>query len=136
MMRSFLCLLTLALLMLTSCGGKQPAAEPRDDQAADSAAVAYYQLQASGQFEAYVAAMQSCRRATSAYRQRMIDMLRQHQVQINQDKGGVREVKALRSEKNAQGTMANVFLSVTYGDGSREEVLFPLVSDGGRWLIQ
>lgn len=127
----------LALLCLAACGSKQgEAAQQQADHQADSAAIAYYQLRASGQYEAYVAAMHSCRQTTADYKRHTIDMLRQHQEEINEQKGGVREVKALRTERNAQGTVANVFLTVTYNDGSQEEILFPLVSDHGRWLIQ
>ena len=33
------------------------------------------------------------------------------------------------------GRMANVFRNVTYGDGSEEEIIFPLVYDGQHWRI-
>lgn len=130
-------IVTLLTLLLSACQGKQgaPLSEGNDPHA-DSAAVQYYLLRVQGRFNEYVQAMHSCQESTPEYRKRIVDMLRQHQVQIDKDKKGVRQVKALRTEKNSQGDVADVYLSVTYNDGSHEEIIFPLVRKGGTWKIQ
>lgn len=130
-------LILIALTALTACGNHT------DNQLAnaeslhiDSIAIEYYQLRAQGRFADYVTAMQSCDGTPPEYKKRMEDMLRQHQATITKEKKGVSHVSALRTEMHNNGKMANVYLSVTYNDGTCEEVLFPLVHDGQSWRIQ
>ncbi len=132
-----LALLTLLVLLLTGCKkGGDTAGKTADDASADSAAVTFYQMRANGRYEEYIDAMESCDKMPSDYKQRTLTMLRHHDRYIKEEKNGVKEVKALRSETHDNGRMANVFLKVTYGDGSAEEVLFPVVYDGKRWRVQ
>ncbi len=63
-------------------------------------------------------------------------MLRQHQKQINDEKQGVSNVQVLRTELHNNGRMANVFLNVNYKDGSKEEVMLPMIFDGKQWRMQ
>ena len=63
-------------------------------------------------------------------------MLRQHQKDVEKNKQGAINVKVMRSEMYDDGKMANVFLNITYKDGTNEEILFPVVYDGKEWKIQ
>lgn len=103
---------------------------------ADSMAITCYKMQANGQFDNYVNAMLSCDGMPPDYKQRMVAMLRQHQKQINEEKKGVKTVSLLRTEMHNNNKMANVFLSVSYKDGSNEEVMLPMVYDGKQWRMQ
>ena len=103
---------------------------------ADSMAIICYKMQANGQFDEYVNAMLSCDGTTPDYKQRMVVMLHQHQKQINEEKKGVKDVSLLRTEMHNNNKMANVFLSVSYKDGSNEEVMLPMVYDGKQWRMQ
>ncbi len=130
-------LVVAALSLLCSCGkGEKTAAADNAELSADSMAVVCYTLQAQGHFSEYVNTMQSAKDMPDDYKQRTVDMLRQHQAYINKEKQGVKSVTALRSELHNGGKMANVFLSVTYNDNSREEILFPMVHDGKQWRPQ
>lgn len=93
-------------------------------------------MQANGLFDDYVKAMHSCDGTTDAYKKRIIVMLRQHQKQINDEKQGVSNVQVLRTELHNNGRMANVFLNVNYKDGSKEEVMLPMIFDGKQWRMQ
>lgn len=127
----------ITLLMLTGCSRHTDSQSTvADSQHVDSLAIEYYQLRAQGRFADYVTAMQSCDGTTPDYKKRIEAMLRQHQATITKEKKGVNHVSVLRTEMHNGGKMANVYLSVTYNDGTREEVLFPLVHDGQSWRIQ
>ena len=80
--------------------------------------------------------MASCDKATPAYRAHIEKMLRHHTALVQREKGGVSRVEVLRTELHSGDSLAHVYLSVTYNDSTREEVLFPLVHDGQRWRIQ
>lgn len=127
----------LPLLVLAACGKSDKQPVPVESTGnADSTAVSYYMLRSEGRFAEYVSAMISCDGTTPEYKKGMEEMLRQHQMQIEKEKKGVSHVEALRSELHDNGKMANVFLRVTYNDGTSEEILFPLVSDKSEWRIQ
>jgi len=129
--------LLFILVLCISCGGKERTDDlPKEDTEAEEAAVTYYNLRVQGRFEEYVAAMHSCDGTTEQYQQGIEQMLRQHQNRITKEKKGVASVRPLRCELHNAGRMANIFLSVTYGDGSTEEILFPLVRDSLTWRIQ
>lgn len=48
----------------------------------------------------------------------------------------VSSVAVLRSEMHNSDQLANVFLNVTYNDGSQEEVMVTLVHDNNIWRMQ
>lgn len=126
-----------ALCVLWSCGkGEKSSAADNAELSADSMAVVCYTMQAEGHFSEYVNTMQSAKSMPDDYKQRIADMLRQHQNYVTKEKQGVKGVTALRAELHDGGKMANVFLSVTYNDGSKEEILFPMVHDGTQWRPQ
>lgn len=129
-------LLLVAALALASCrsGQGRPAARPSD--VADTTVTRLYMLAPTGHYAEHVAAMQSCDGTTQAYRDQTMLALKQHQDYIRREKKGVKQATVERIECNAQGTMANAFLNVTYNDGSQEEVLFPIVRDSTGWRIQ
>lgn len=132
---------TILLLMtidsLTSChkGSTETSSDATEEQA-DSAAVRFYRMRILGDFDGYVANMHSCNNMPQEYKQRIIIMLRQHQKDVEKNKQGAIDVKVMRSEMYDDGKMANVFLNITYKDGTNEEILFPVVYDGKEWKIQ
>ena len=63
-------------------------------------------------------------------------MLQHHQNEIIKEKQGVNRVEVIKTTMHDNNKMANVYLNVTFNDSSREEVIFPLVYENGKWLIQ
>ncbi len=130
-------LLLMTIASLTSChkGSTETSSDATEEQA-DSAAVRFYRMRILGDFDSYVANMHSCNNMPQEYKQRIIIMLRQHQKDVEKNKQGAIDVKVMRSEMYDDGKMANVFLNITYKDGTNEEILFPVVYDGKEWKIQ
>lgn len=126
-----------SFIALTSChSGKGDSAADCKSDVADTTVVHLYMLAPTGHYAEHVAAMQSCDGTTQAYKDQIMLALKQHQDYILKEKKGVKQATVERIECNAQGTMANAFLNVTYNDGSQEEVLFPIVHDNQGWRIQ
>lgn len=128
-------LFALSLLVMAGCGKKE-AKTTYEALTPDSAAVVYYKLRVDGKYAQYVAAMQSCDSTTADYKKQMETLLRHHAAVINKTKQGVKSVKALRTEMHDAEKMANVFLNITYNDGSDEEIILPLVLDDNTWRLQ
>lgn len=136
-MMKHLFLLLTSICLLTACYGKQAQTDNQADcEEADSAAVTYYMLRANGKYAEYVSAMHSCDSMPDAYRNNMALMLEQHQAEVMKRKKGVKRANVIRCELHNNAHMANVFLNVTFNDGSQEEVIMPMILDGKQWRIQ
>ncbi len=133
----FLLLLATICVFLNSCQkSASDVAKYKNSEGADSMAMLCYKMQVNGQFQDYVKAMKSCDKMPNDYQQRVVKMLRHHQKLVMKEKNGVKKVDILRTEMHNNNLMANVFLNVSYNDGSVEEVLLPMVYDGNRWRMQ
>ncbi|MGM9694316.1 MAG: hypothetical protein ACI3YC_04840 [Alloprevotella sp.] len=129
--------LLAVILSFTSCGSRSDASDTENPNGfSDEQATQYYMLRANGQFDEYVAAMQSCDSTTEAYRSQMARLLKHHEEQIRQAKGGTSGAEVLRKFFHKGGTVAVVFLNVTFKDGSSEEVIQTMVFDGENWRLK
>lgn len=87
-------------------------------------------------YDEYVRRMYSCDGTTEKYRQNMRLYLKEHKEKVDELRKGVKSAAVVRKEMHKGGTVAHVFINVTYGDGTTEEILFPMVYDGEKWRIQ
>ena len=131
--RSPLLVLLLSYL-LTACspGGKGEGLQP---PTADEV-MAYYELYRSGNYADYVKAMQSCDDKPAEFCKQMADALKQHAARIKAEKGGAVSAEFLRTEMHAEHSAADAYLSVTYGDSTKEEIILPLVFWQDKWRLK
>ena len=131
--RSPLLVLLLSYL-LTACspGGKGEGLQP---PTADEV-MAYYELYRSGNYADYVKAMQSCDDKPADFCKQMADALKQHAARIKAEKGGAVSAEFLRTEMHAEHSAADAYLSVTYGDSTKEEIVLPLVFWQDKWRLK
>lgn len=131
--RSPLLVLLLSYL-LTACspGGKGEGLQP---PTADEV-MAYYELYRSGNYADYVKAMQSCDDKPADFCKQMADALKQHAARIKAEKGGAVSAEFLRTEMHAEHSAADAYLSVTYGDSTKEEIILPLVFWQDKWRLK
>ena len=131
--RSPLLVLLLSYL-LTACspGGKGEGLQP---PTADEV-MAYYELYRSGNYADYVKAMQSCDGKPADFCKQMADALKQHAARIKAEKGGAVSAEFLRTEMHAEHSAADAYLSVTYGDSTKEEIILPLVFWQDKWRLK
>lgn len=101
---------------------------------AGRAAETYYNYLIEGKYDAYVAGIAYSDSMTDDYREQMVDLVAQYMAREKEQRRGLVSAKALR-DSVFQG-MANVFLEVTYGDSTREEISLPMVKCGDDWKMQ
>lgn len=70
------------------------------------------------------------------YSRQLLDNYRRHVGSVNTDYGGVARVEASRAEPDIVLGVMQAFLVLTYGNGVREEIVVPMVEDGGRWKMK
>lgn len=134
--KSSLLLVAFSFVLLSCHRNGADMVKDKSSEGADSMAVTCYKMQAEGRFEDYVKAMKSCDKMPADYQHRIVMMLRHHQKQVMEERKGVKNVKVLRTEMHDNERMANVFLNVSFNDGTSEEVILPMVYDGQSWRIQ
>ena len=125
-------LLLSFLLAACSPGGKGEGLQP---PTADEV-MAYYELYRSGNYADYVKAMQSCDDKPADFCKQMADALKQHAARIKAEKGGAVGAEFLRTELHAEHSAADAYLSVTYGDSTKEEIILPLVCWQDKWRLK
>lgn len=117
----------IGIFVWMSCGGRQ-------DEEADKTALACYNLLIEGRYEDYVSAIAYSDSMTEEYRSQMVDLTAQYVAREKELRGGLAAVRVLGD--TIAGDVANVFLEVTFGDSTREEVALPMVKCGGVWKMQ
>lgn len=105
-----------------------------EDNAVQQAALTYYNYLIEGQYEQYVNAIAYSDSMTPSYKSQMIDLTAQYVERERQLKGGLASVRALND--TIMGETACVFLELTYGDSTREEISLPMLRCGDEWKMQ
>jgi hypothetical protein len=72
----------------------------------------------------------------SDYCEQLLAACRCHLRQVDSLRQGVRSVSVSRAERDTSLHVVEVFLLLTYGDGSREEVVVPMVEHNGQWKMK
>lgn len=117
----------LCVTVWVSCGG-------RDEEEVDKAALTYYTHLIEGRYEDYVSAIAYSDSMTDSYRSQMVDLTAQYAAREKELRGGLVAVRVLGD--TIAGDVANVFLEVTFGDSTCEEVALPMVKCGEVWKMQ
>ena len=98
-----------------------------------AAAQQYYELLMAGDYEGFVSGMAGTDSLPASYRAQVVDMVAQHAADM-QSKGGM--VRAVATRDSLLDSMAYVFLDVTFGDSTVEQVGLKMVCEGDRWKMR
>lgn len=115
-----------AIAVVLSCGKKR-------DNSAALAAEKYMNYMLSGQAEKYVSARSDYDSLPDNYRNQLVTMVKQYVEYEQKERGGIKTVSVISD--TIDGNTANVLLSVHYGNGNTEELLFPLIKRKNTWKI-
>lgn len=131
-MRSLIVAAT-AVMLLLSCGGKK---EDNQTEVAGNAAKQYYSYLLAGDCESFVDGTCHKDSIRSEYRMQLIENARMFIAQQQKEHQGIKSVEVKHVDIDTLRTNANVFLVLTYGDKSTEQVLMPMVNSGGLWYMK
>ena len=128
----FLAVMTVVCLLF-SCAGKE---EDNQAEIAGNAARQYYSYLLAGNCDAFVDG--TCRKGSirKEYREQLIENARMFIAQQKEDHNGMKAVEVKRVDIDSLHTSANVFLILTYGDKTSEQVLLPMVKSNGLWYMK
>lgn len=126
--------LFLCLALLLACSGKPSG--PTAAQVAAGAAELYYGYLLKGDYDAFVDGRYQRGRIPQDYRRQLVDNAKMFVGQQEKEHGGLKGVKAVDARADTAHHVANAFLTFTYGDSTREEVVVPMVESNGVWYLK
>lgn len=124
--------LFLFLVVLGSCSNSAPA--PGD--VAGQTARQYYDYLLHGDVEAYVAGMDMPDTIPPVYREQLVTNARMFLEQQQQEHRGIREVRFASAKADTARRVAQVFLTLAYGDSIKEEIVVPMIWRRGVWYMR
>ena len=122
-----------------SCSG-----EKKPDDAAALAAKAYYDSLFAGNYACFVRGMYLPDTIPPSYREQLEANASMFKGRMEKEHRGVKNVKILRfvndtvvsADKKSHVRISDVFLVLNLGDSLNEEVVVPMISHKGRWLMR
>lgn len=129
-----LSLTCLMVLLLVCCNKPQPVQEDPFYTTPSRAAEYFY---TSLMEDRYPDCLEVMARDTvpEDLHQETLDMLAEYASQMKTNKEGLQAVEVI-SEEALSDSLAQVLMSFTYGDGTSERVLVPMICRNQRWALQ
>lgn len=132
--------LIMGLLAFTLCAcQKQKAEEQEGPKPADLAAAAgkaYYDHLLGGQVDSFVVGIDGTQHATPDYRQMLTASTKLFIERQDSLHKGIKKAEVDSTAFSAVDSTARVFLRLTYGDGSKERILLPMLCRRGHWYMR
>ncbi|MCR5679736.1 MAG: hypothetical protein K6G08_05950 [Prevotella sp.] len=136
-MRHILYILILAAA-LGACGKKESASEPelKPEELAAKAATTAYDALYHGDTQKFLDTRLHAADMPQDFRLAMLQSLAQHVAQVKSERQGVNKVEVTRTEVDPSLGIIQVFLLLSYGNGTQEEIVVPMVEHKGQWCLK
>lgn len=131
-MRKLLFFLSFPLLM--ACSGKPSG--PDAAQLAANAAKTYYEQLLKGDYGSFVDGRYQPTALPERYRQQLIANAKMFVGQEEKEHKGITHVAVADGRADTAKHVANAFLTFTYGDGTKEQVVVPMVEVKKVWYMR
>ncbi len=125
-------ILVLGILTLVSCGKE----EIKPGDVALQAAKAYYDQLLAGDYDAFVDGTLKGDSVSPAYRQQLVLNMQMFMERQKKEHKGIVSLTPMRAVADTAKHVAEAFLSVTYADSVREEIVVPMVEKKGIWYMR
>ena len=119
-------------LGLSSCKKESP--DP--GYFAGIAAKGYYDLLLEGKYEDFVAGYNQPYRIPKGYHEQLVVNAKMLMEQQEEEHRGMKKVEVLAAKADTAKHVADVFLSVAYGDSTKEQIVVPMVEVQGKWKMR
>lgn len=122
---------------LLGCTAKEPA--PPLDEGAQAGGVAlrcYKALYVDNRAEKFLNGRSDAGSLSDDCRQQLLVLCRQHVQQVGRQHGGVTRVDFLQAQPDTALRVMQVFLKLTFGDATQEQIVVPMVKAGDEWKMK
>lgn len=122
------------LFILAACSGAPSG--PTAGQVAAQAAKTCYDHLLRGDYDCFVDCRYQPHRLPAAYREQLVANAKMFVGQQQKEHGGLKTVAVADAVADTAHHVANAYLTFTYGDSTREEVVVPMVEHKGVWYMR
>lgn len=123
------------VLLALSCSGGTTDVE-RAQEGARAAAEAYYNLLLNGDYRQFLNGRAGADSIPESYSEQLMAGYRQFMAEQQQEHLGISSLQATRAEMDTTLQVMQVFLQLCYGDSTQEEIVVPMVSYKGVWMMK
>ena len=124
-------LILSSLLFLVSCGSQEDPAV-----LAASTAKGYYDLLLEGKCGEFVDGTYRQDSIPESYREQLVANMEMYVQQQKDEHQGIKNVRIIDAKADTTIHAATVYLVLSFGDGSDEEVVVPMVQTKGKWKMK
>lgn len=124
----------LFLPFIVACSGKPSG--PDAAQVAANAAKTYYDQLLKGDYGSFVDGRYQPTKIPESYRQQLIANAKMFVGQEEKEHKGIKSVSVADGRADTAKHVANAFLTFTYGDGTKEQVVVPMVEVKNVWYMR
>lgn len=122
----------LSVMSLFSCKEKTP--DP--GYYAGIAAKGYYDMLLEGRYDEFVDGQNMPHRIPEGYRQQLVLNAKMFVEQQKNEHRGMKAFQILDAKADTVHHLADVYLSVTYGDSTKEQIVVPMVEVEKKWKMR
>lgn len=125
-------LLLCSMVLVVACADSKPAPE----ELAARAAGTYYGHLVAGRYDEYVSGVSNLDSVPEDYRSQLVTNAKMFAALQQREHQGISRVEVLRAKTDSLSGQTCVYLMLCFGDSTREEIVVPMVEQGGRWLMR
>ena len=122
----------IGIMALASCKKEAPAV----GYYAGIAAKGYYDLLLEGKYDDFVTGHNLPHRIPEGYRQQLVLNAKMFVEQQKEERRGMKCVEVLDVKVDTAHHVADVFLSVVYGDSTKEQIVVPMIEVENMWKMR
>lgn len=120
------------VMSLFSCKEKAP--DP--GYYAGIAVKGYYDLLLEGKYDEFVEGQNMPHRIPEGYRQQLVLNAKMFVEQQKDEHRGMKDFQVLDAKADTAHHVADVYLTVTYGDSTKEQIVVPMVEVEDKWKMR
>lgn len=109
---------------------------PDQGEVAARAAKEYYGYLLQGDVASFVDGHYRPDSIPDTYREQLITNTKMYVNQQNEEHRGIKDIRIVDTKTDMQKHAANVFLVLSFGDSTSEEIVVPMVESGGVWYLR
>ena len=107
-----------------------------EGEVAARAAKEYYGYLLQGDIASFVDGHYRPDSIPDTYREQLITNTKMYVNQQNEEHRGIKDIRIVDTKTDMQKHAANVFLVLSFGDSTSEEIVVPMVESGGVWYLR
>lgn len=137
-MRHIYCWLLVTICCILSCTNAKDKDNPLLVKAPSIKQVdKLYRPLVEQNYEDFVEGIQSAHDKSEAYRNQLIDMMKQHTTETVKAHQGISNMTVVNVEQSTSNPLyAEAYIKMEYSDGTEGQILVPLVRENGKWWMK